>query len=150
MIPDHNKLEKWKPGVQKVWLLFIAGTVWTGIGLILDLLAVSWLRHETEHRAILSAGAGFVLALLIHHFGFLRVVDRNLDRILPMNGRRCAFSFISWKSYLIIAVMILMGYFLRHSSLPRLYLAILYSAIGTALILSSVRYIRFLWKIKGG
>ena len=49
-----------------------------------------------------------------------------------------------WKSYILIITMILAGYLLRHSPIPKLYLAVLYTGIGTALILSSVRYLRYL------
>jgi hypothetical protein len=139
--------KKWKPGVNKAWLIFIAGTLWIGVGLMLDILTFFWLKHEIVYKALISAVIGFALALLIHHFGFLRIVDKNLNRILPMEGERCVFSFISWKSYFLIAVMMLMGYALRHSPLPKLYLAALYSAIGTALIFSSFRYLRHLKKL---
>jgi hypothetical protein len=40
--------------------------------------------------------------------------------------------------------MISAGYFLRHSPVPKKLLAILYIAIGTALFLSSIRYLRYL------
>jgi len=59
-----------------------------------------------------------------------------------MNEKKCLFAFIPWKSYLIIAAMITMGAVLRHSDIPKQYLAILYIGIGLALILSSVRYMR--------
>jgi hypothetical protein len=72
-----------------------------------------------------------------------------LKRILPSDDKKCLFSFVSWKSYLIIAVMIAMGTILRRSAIPKQYLAILYIGIGLALILSSVRYMRiFLREIK--
>jgi len=61
-----------------------------------------------------------------------------------MEGRRCIFSFIPWKSYILIIIMIAIGFLLRHSPIPKLYLAVLYTGIGTALILSSVRYLRYL------
>jgi hypothetical protein len=147
MHTTHHALEKWKPGVHKAWLLFIAGMLWIGVGLMLDIIAYIWLRNEMAHKALISAIMGFVLALFIHHFGFLRVVDKNLNRILPLEGARCVFSFISLKSYFLIAVMMLMGYALRHSPLPKLYLAVLYSAIGTALMLSSFRYLRHLRRL---
>jgi hypothetical protein len=143
----HHFFQKWKPGVHKTWLLLIAGMLWIGVGLMLDTLAYLWLKNETHHKVLISAVIGFILALIIHHFGFLKVVDKNLNRILPMEGARCAFSFISWKSYFLIAIMMLMGYGLRHSHLPKLYLAALYSAIGTALILSSIRYLRHVRKL---
>ncbi|MFC1888184.1 hypothetical protein ACFL4G_00360 [Thermodesulfobacteriota bacterium] len=137
-------MEKWKPGVSRNILLCIAGIMWMGIGIMLDCMSYSWLRIEESFHALLSAGAGFACALAIHHFGFLRIVDRNLDRILPMEGRRCVFSFMPWRSYILIVVMVLAGYLLRHSPIPKLYLSVLYTGIGTALVLSSVRYLRYL------
>jgi len=82
------------------------------------------------------------MALLVHHFLFLKIVDKNIARILPMVEKKCLFSFITWKSYMIIIVMVTMGTLLRHSTFPKQYLAILYVGIGLALMLSSLRYIR--------
>lgn len=110
---------------------------------MLNVLSYSWLKAETFPHALLAAVGGFVAALLIHHFGFLRIVDRNLGRIHAMEGQRCVFAFMPWKSYLLVMGMILMGMALRHSPVPKLYLAVLYTAIGTALLLSSVRYLRY-------
>ncbi len=142
---------KWKrlrPSVKKTTLLFLAAFMWIGVGIFLQTLAYTWLHRTPGHWMVL-AGAGIAAALVIHHFGFLRVVDKNLARILPMEGKRCAFSFISWKSYLLVAVMICMGVILRHSPIPKPYLAVLYIAIGLALILSSIRYLRVLIHQKG-
>jgi len=91
---------------------------------------------------------GGLAAVVIHHFGFLKVVDKNLDRIRPMQGKRCAFSFMSWKSYLMVAVMMAMGIGLRHSPIPKPYLAVLYIGIGLALVLSSGRYLRVMMQAR--
>ncbi len=106
-------------------------------------LAAGWLREGHAHVFLLVA-VGVFAALLIHHFGFLRVVDKNLSRILPMEGKRCVFSFMSWKSYLMVVLMMAMGMGLRHSPIPKPLLAVLYIGIGLALILSSIRYLRVL------
>lgn len=143
-------IEAWKPGVAKSSLVLIAGIVWIAVAITLNWLAYSWLRAESRDSALVTLLIGFVGALVIHHFGFLRLVDKNLARIIPMEGRRCVFSFMPWKSYLLIMVMVLMGFLLRHSSLPKLYLAGLYTAIGTALMLSSVRYLRHYFFIVTG
>lgn len=140
---DFEK-KKWKPGVPKSALLLIAGTIWIGVGIMLDGLSYSWLRTETTIHVLLAVVFGFVCALVVHHFGFLRIVDRNLARILPMEGKRCIFSFMPWKSYILIVIMVMLGFLLRHSPIPKIYLAVLYIGIGTALILSSVRYLRYL------
>ena len=136
--------DKYKPAVTKNVLLFLAGFVWTCVGTMLLFLAFSWLSKAPNANSTVFVSAGIVLALLVHHFGFLRIVDKNLKRILPMDDKKCVFSFISWKSYLIIAVMIAMGTTLRRSAIPKQYLAVVYIGIGLALILSSVRYMRVL------
>ena len=112
------------------------------VGIMLLFLAFSWLSTASNLNTYLPASAGVILALIVHHFGFLKIADKNLKRILLMNEKKCLFAFIPWKSYIIIAVMIMMGAVLRHSSIPKQYLAILYIGIGLALILSSVRYMR--------
>lgn len=130
--------------MAKSTLLLIAGVIWLGIGILMDGLSYSWLKNEKPVYALLAVLTGFVCALIIHHFGFLRIVDKNLDRILPMKGKRCVFSFMTWRSYILVAIMILLGILLRHSPIPKLYLSVLYMGIGTALILSSIRYLRHL------
>ncbi len=119
-----------------------AGLVWIGVGVMLLMLAFSWLSRTYSPDVFLFSGIGTVFALLIHHFGFLRIVNSNLKRILSMTGKRCLFSFFPFKSYFLIGIMVAMGMMLRHSAVPKRYLAILYIAIGLALLLSSIRYIR--------
>lgn len=143
------KIEAWKPGVSKSVLLFLAWITWVFAAIALNGIAYSWLKEEETKMALIALAAGFIIALLIHHFGFLRIVDRNLARIMPMEGRRCAFSFIAWKSYILMTAMFAMGYALRQSSIPRFYLAILYIAIGTSLMLSSLRYLRYFFSVTG-
>ena len=138
--------DKYKPAVTKNVLLFLAGIVWLCVGIMLLYLAVSWLSIASDTNIYVFAGAGVVIALLAHHFGFLKIADKNLERILPLEEKKCLFSFIPWKSYLVVAVMIAIGALLRHSAIPKQYLAILYTGVGLALLLSSVRYMRFFLK----
>ncbi len=145
-----KKRDKYKPAVTNNVLLFLAGIVWVSVGIMLLFMAFSWLSAASNINIYLFAGAGFVLALLVHHFGFLKIADKNLQRILLMDDKKCVFSFIPWKSYLIIVVMVTMGTALRHSAIPKQYLAILYTTIGLALILSSVRYIRVFFMQSSG
>ena len=136
---------KYKPAVGRTFLLFLAGIVWACVGIMLILLAFSWLS-AADGNIYIYAAAGISLALLVHHFGFLKIVDKNLRRILQMKGKSCFFAFIPWKSYLIIFIMVMMGALLRHSVIPKKDLAILYIGIGLALLLSSVRYIRIFYR----
>lgn len=134
--------QRLKPAAGKRILVFLAGFVWICAGTVLLSFSATWLEGFTADGSLKFTGAGILLALVIHHFGFLRVVNKNLGRLLPVNEPKCIFSFISWKSYLIIAVMVSLGVLLRHSPIPRPLLSILYTGIGLALILSSFKYLR--------
>ncbi|RPI74533.1 MAG: hypothetical protein EHM45_18575 [Desulfobacteraceae bacterium] len=138
------KMDKMKPAVDKNVLLLLAGLMWFGVGIMLLIMAVSWLNLFRIRGSWILAGTGVLIALGVHHFGFLKIVDKNLDRLLPMQGKKCVFAFITWKSYILIAVMIALGLLLRHSPIPKPYLAVLYIGIGLAMILSSIRYLRIL------
>ena len=140
------EIKKYKPAVTKNILLLIAGVVWEGVGLMLLYMAFSWLYKASGISIYPHIFAGILMALLVHHFGFLRIVDKNLKRILQMDRKKCFFAFIPSKSYLLIIVMIVMGILLRHSLIPKYDLAIIYIGIGLALILSSVRYIRMFYR----
>lgn len=135
-------IDKCKPAARNTILLFLAGIAWECVGIMLLFVAFSWLSTASRIDVYLCSCAGVLLALLRQHFGFLKIADRNLKRILQMNGKKCLFSFIPWRSYAIIAAMVTAGALLRHSVIPKKYLATLYMGIGLALVLSSVRYIR--------
>jgi hypothetical protein len=131
-----------KPSVDKKILILLAGFAWVGVGVMLLTRAYGWLQTEQFYPMLICMVVGVSLALIIHHFGFLKIVDKNLDRIYPMSGKRCIFSFLPWKSYLMIVLMITMGMMLRLSPIPKIYLALIYIAIGLSLILSSTRYLK--------
>jgi hypothetical protein len=139
----NKTADKIKPAADKRTLIFLSFLVWVTVGMILLLYVYFWLSSPAVNNTYIFIGTGIGLALIIHHFGFLRLVDKNLGRILPMEGKKCIFSFMTWKSYLIVIVMISIGTLLRHSSIPKSYLSILYIGIGLSLILSSIRYLRY-------
>jgi len=134
-------IEKLKPAIPRKILFALAGIMWCCVGMMLASMAVRWLSDYTGHSWIFAA-TGLIAALLIHHFGFLKIADKNLRRISQLSEKPCAFSFISWKSYLLIISMVTLGITLRHTSIPKQYLSIIYMGIGMALFLSSIRYFR--------
>jgi hypothetical protein len=140
-----EKLDALKPGVPNSYLVLFAGIMWFFVGIFLSKLAISWL-NKFEGSMMIYIVVSVFFALIIHHFGFLKIAAKNLIRINKLEGLRCAFSFIEWKSYLLILVMISFGIILRHSGIPKQYLAIIYLSIGLALAFSSLRY--FIYIIK--
>ena len=132
--------------VNKRRLHLPAGITWSGVGGYLIYLAYGWLRPLSIGRALLLAAAGVLLALVIYRFGFSKLAEKNIERISLLKDRVSILAFQSWKSYIIIPVMIGLGIFLRHSSLPKQYLAIMYMGIGGGLFLSSLHY--YVWLVR--
>jgi len=135
-------INRFNPAVDKKYLILLAGAMWCGVGVMLVGFAVSWLSHYSGKEQGIFFVIGFIAAMPIHHFGFLKIADKNINRLMPLTEKKCVFSFITWKSYLIILVMVSMGITLRHSSIPKNYLSILYNGIGLGLFLSGLRYFR--------
>jgi hypothetical protein len=135
------------PAVDKKILVLLAGLMWCGVGIMLVKLALGWLGQYSGDRAWVFYLSGFLAAMPIHHFGFLRIADKNLQRLLPLTEKKCVFSFMTWKSYIIVLIMVSLGITLRHSAIPKQYLSILYNGIGLALFLSGIRYLRFFIKL---
>jgi hypothetical protein len=141
------EIRKFTPSADKRVLVLMAGAMWCGVGILLVHFALSWIAVTKGTEKILLYAAGFLAAMPIHHFGFLKVADKNLRRLLPLSVKRCVFSFMTWKSYILVAFMMTLGITLRHSSIPKPYLSVLYNGIGLALFLSGIRYFRFFFKL---
>ena len=137
----NELLNNWEPAVSKAWLYTTAGLMWSGVGIFLDKLAYGWLSPLSGARYLPFALAGLALAFAIYAFGFSRLADKNIRRIDALcRPKVCLFAFQRWHSYPLVALMIALGIFLRHSELPKPYLAILYIGLGSSLFLSSIHY----------
>ena len=139
--------DKLKPAVSGRWLLLLAGLMWTAVGALLCRLAYIWLSAAAAKTAIVLAAAGVVLGLAGYRFSFVKIARKNSWRICQLADKSCVFAFQAWKSYLIITFMIGLGVFLRHSAFPKQYLAVIYLAVGLALLLSSLLYYVLLWRV---
>jgi len=146
-----SKLKRWSkllhPAVPKHWLLIVAGVMWTGVGVLLASLAVGWLAKTFSVVSILLGLLGIGFSLLINHIQFARQKKKNIKRIIALNDKACVFSFQAWTGYLIIAIMMPTGIFLRNSIIPKPYLAVVYMAIGGALLQASLNYYRHFFQM---
>ncbi len=139
-------LREFKPGVSKYWLLTLAGLAWSTTGVMLCRLAYRWFTAIRWSGAVPLGLIGILLASAAYRFGFSKIAQKNIKRLCLLTERTCVFAFQTWKGYLIIGLMVLLGITLRSSMIPRHYLAVLYTTIGGALFLASFSYYRFLWQ----
>jgi hypothetical protein len=134
-----------KPATPKNWLIATAGLLWSTVGVMLCSIAFHWMVSLLIGRMILLVSAGVLGAIVAYRFTFSSIAQKNIIRLLQFPEKVCFFAFQAWKSYFIIIVMILLGATLRHSSIPKHYLAVVYLTIGGALFLSSLHYYKTLW-----
>jgi len=142
-------LESLKPAVSKTWLIALAGLLWSATGLMLCRLAYHWLAVIHWKWVPSLELLGIALALIAHRFCFSKIAQKNIARLSLLTEKTCLFAFQRWKSYVLIGLMITLGMGLRISSIPRPYLATLYTTIGGALFMASLQYYGCLWRIIG-
>lgn len=142
------KTNRFTPTINTSSLFVLAGLLWSAVGIMLCNFAYHWMLHYEGNYTILIVISGVVLALLFARFKFKKFADKNINRIKAKGVKSCFFSFMSWQTYIIVAFMMTIGIILRHSSLPKEYLSILYIGIGGALFLSSFGYFRFYYSLK--
>jgi hypothetical protein len=134
------------PVAKRKTLVLLAGIVWSAVGTGLMVAAAYWVLpyHSVELPWII---AGCIAGVIIFRFGFSRLVKVNITRIFaqaPGKDRVCLFAFQNTRSYIIVIVMMAMGYTLRHLPISKMYIMPIYAAIGLAMLLSSLIYYRHL------
>jgi len=131
-----------KPNVNKIWLIVLAGLMWSGVGILLNRFASQWLGLVEIKNQFFIVFLGFILAVLIYRFGFSKVARKNICRINNyLSEKVCLFAFQQWSNYPLVVFMIGLGVVLRvYSPIPKPWLAVLYIGIGGALFLSSFHY----------
>ncbi len=143
----HPVIQKLNPAVDKKVLIALTGIMWLVVGLMLCKLAIGWLSQTSAKNALWLGLSGALLSLLIFHFGFFKLVYKNVARILSQKNKMCFFAFQTWKSYIIVAIMIGMGTALRHSPIPKPYLSVIYIGFGGAMFWSSLKYFWVLFRL---
>lgn len=145
-------LNKLKPAVNKKDLILISGIMWSSVGVLLNWVAFKWLPAFEQWQIIFTYSVGIIMGLIISSYGFSKLAKRNSDRILKYPEKVCVFGFQRWQMYILIVIMMSMGFFMRTTNfIPKYLLAPVYVAIGFALFISSfVYYKEFLLKKDGG
>ena len=145
MIEIRSLIQKYNPAVNKNYLLLPAGFMWMGVGIMLCSVAFRWLLEAPHPYSY--ALAGTIAGVIIYRLGFVKLAKKNIDRISVLEGRHCLFSFITFRSYILVIFMIAMGITLRHSHIHRDWLSLIYNGIGLGLALSSISYFKAYYKL---
>ena len=141
-MPDSLNIKKLNPAVDKKYHILISGIMWCGVGIMLMSYAAGWLFGYQGKGVLLLAAAGILAGLLVHLLGFLKIAEKNIARLMLYTSPRCVFSFMTFKSWFTVIIMMAMGIGLRHSQIPKQFLAVIYIAIGGGLFLSGTIYLK--------
>ena len=132
----NRKIIQLKPAAPRYVHLLLAGGIWTLIGLLLMWRGTQWLYGIDMLWIVLP---GMVLGTLKALFMLERSADKNIKRILEGGNGKCLGGVYSWKTWLLVFLMMGMGCLLRNSTLPKELLGLFYVSIGWGLLFASRR-----------
>ncbi len=142
----HAWLDRLKPRASRRVQLAALATLWLAVGSGLATAGVIWALSARWPWPILLIGAGVVLGTVKGRFVLAPAARRMAERIAAREDGSCLGGALSWTNWSLVAVMMAAGVMLRHSSLPRSVLGLLYVAIAAALLVGSA----CLWREFGG
>lgn len=135
-----NLFVRFKPAASVRVHLMVAALMWTAAGVMLVTRALIWLVRIDAGLAIGLGAVALVIGGAKGWFVLRKSARRISNRIHGRGDGRCIGGFISWKTWLLVAVMMGSGIALRHSTMSRTILGVVYLAIGTALLSASVHF----------
>jgi len=141
MSKDKSITHRYKPGIPKRALLFVAGAVWTFAGGMLLYKGFGMLTANPQHiwiKLIISIILGTAFYILL----FDKISLKHTNRIKSIEHEKpCFFSFFGWKGYLMMSMMITLGVILRKTgAVSPDILSVVYIMMGIPLTISALRF----------
>lgn len=131
-----KNLQRYKPGASIRTHLFLAALIWSIVGLFL--LTNGFVLISLKGQLWYGV-AGLILGTAKSFFVLNRVARKNIKRIKEFDDRACIGSVYSWRTWFLVAAMIILGRFLRTTVLPGQVVGLIYTAVGWALFLASIK-----------
>lgn len=133
-----SPLEAYKPAASSKLQLLLAALLWSTVGVMLVTVGDYWLLRASGFAGLFTAAIATFLGL----GKSLLVLDRTADRLVTRIKNReggCIGGVFSLKTWALVAIMAALGRLLRSVSLPSLVPGLVYTAVGSGLLISSRR-----------
>jgi hypothetical protein len=133
-----------EPAAKRTTLVKTAGFIWIAVGLFLIIRGLTTFLILDLYALFLTIFA-IVIGYLKAKFIFYKIISNNIMRIkqlAPEKDKVCIFAFQAIQSYLIVLLMILLGWILKISPIETNILSFIYILIGIALLISSIKYFK--------
>lgn len=131
-----DAIQRFKPGAKRSTHLWLSALLWTTVGSLLLVKGFYRFSQLPEHPLwIIGAGlsAGLIKSMLVLD----KSAHKTISRIRELKQGSCIGAVYSPKTWLMVLCMMILGIFLRNSSLPVKLLCFIYITIGSALVISS-------------
>ena len=132
-------LARLKPGVSPRTHLFCASALWTLIGLLLLYRGIVYLAKENLLPLVI---VGILLGSLKSYLILNKSAAKGVERIKRFGDKTCIGAVYSWRTWLLVVAMMVLGVILRMSPVPVGVIGTICTAIGWSLLYSS----RFGWQ----
>ena len=123
--------------------LVVVGIIWFLVGAVLSIVGIQWmLMLGFGPKLIMFLAPAVLIGVLKGKFVLQKVAVKYYKRSDVIKFNNNDF-FLGWikilgvKGFVLIALMMVMGSFLRHSNIDRPILGIIYLAVGIALLYAS-------------
>jgi len=129
-----GKLSRLKLNASRSVHLFVAAILWTVVGVSLISRGIVWLNGVESLWIVIPA---LIVGTVKSLFMLDKSAKKSVDRIIATRDGRCLGGVYSFKTWLLVLVMMAAGCLMRNSSLPKEFLGLFYVSIGWGLLFSS-------------
>ena len=127
--------------ISKKLLIVLAGCMWFIAGF--NVLRIGIQVWDTRKMMTLSHFSGLIATFLFFVFIFSRAYQKNIERISQLETPLNPFSVFDLKGWLIIVLMISLGFSVRHFRLlPNAFIAFFYQGLGSCLLIFGLLFLR--------
>ena len=130
-------LQQYAPRASCRARLLVAALLWTGIGTGLAAAGLYWIFGARSAVWLAATPVAVLAGWLKGRFVLGPRAGANARRIVEAGDGRCLGGAFSWGSWGLALGMMIGGILLRRSPIPRPWLGLLYTAVGTGLLAAS-------------
>lgn len=124
--------------VKKQYLLLLACLVWMIAGA--NIVRIGFEAYA-KYLTVLNICLSVVVFAIFQFFIFGKLVKKHTKRIIAYEERQWFYKFFDVKSFMIMAVMMSGGIWLRVSGVaPEQFIAVFYSGLGVSLLLAGILF----------
>lgn len=124
--------------VKKQYLLLLACLVWMIAGA--NIVRIGFEAYA-KYLTFLNICLSVVVFAIFQFFIFGKLVKKHTKRIIAYEERQWFYKFFDVKSFMIMAVMMSGGIWLRVSGVaPEQFIAVFYSGLGVSLLLAGILF----------